>query len=144
MEIFSMRSSQNLHFKNTQNNARNSKTPDIEIATGTAPSASFKLDEYPPSDGPDFTAVSASELRSYARQSYDSGELDQGTFAAISEPLPMHAIDAQGNVLDLTGVTDGTAFNFRDYYENQLQIAMSLGDTESQKMLKSIVDFVSA
>lgn len=56
----------------------------------------------------------------------------------------MHAIDAQGNVIDLTGITDGTLFNFSDYYENQLQIAMSIGDSDSVKTLKSIVNFLDA
>ena len=61
-----------------------------------------------------------------------------------SEPLPMHAIDAQGNILDLTCVTYGTAFNFRDYYDNQLQIAKSLGDSNGAKTLQSIVDFIGS
>ncbi len=143
MEIFSVRSSQSLLFKNSHNNAKSSKTSDIEIDTGPAVQPGFRVDDITASGGPDFTAVSPGELRSYARQSFDSGELDQDTFAAISEPLPMHAIDAQGNLLDLRGVTDGTAFNFRDYYENQLQIAKSLGDTDGEKTLKSIVDFIS-
>ena len=143
MEIFSMRSSQSFLFKNTQNNTKNSKTPNIEIDTGTSAPANFKIDENA-TDKPDFTSVSASELRSYARQSLDAGDIDQQTYAAISEPLPMHAIDAQGNLLDLTGVSDGTSFNFRNYYENQLQIAMSLGDSDSVKTLKSVVSFVSS
>jgi len=142
MEIFSMRSSQSLLFKNSDNNAKSSKTSDIEFDTGTPAQTGFRLDDEKPADSPDFTSVSPGELRSYARQSYDSGVLDQETYAAISEPLPMHAIDAQGNLLDLTGVTDGTAFNFRDYYNNQLQIAKSLGDSSGARTLQSIVDFI--
>jgi len=144
MEIFSMRSSQSLLFKNSDNNAKSSKTSDIEFDTGTSAQTGFKLEDDKPADSPDFTSVSPGELRSYARQSYDSGALDQQTYAAISEPLPMHAIDAQGNILDLTGVTDGTAFNFRDYYDNQLQIAKSLGDSNGARTLQSIVDFIGS
>jgi hypothetical protein len=144
MEIFSVRSSQSLLFKNNPNNAKNSKTSDIEIET-KAPiaSASFHIDDTL-DQGPDFTAVSPSELRNYARQSYDSGVIDQNTYAAISEPLPMHAIDPLGNVIDLSAVTDGTSFNFRDYYQSQLQIAMSIGDAQTVSTLKSIVSFINA
>ncbi len=93
-------------------------------------------------EGPDFTAVSPGELRNYARQSFDSGLIDQNTYAAISEPLPMHAIDPLGNVIDLSSVTDGTSFNFLDYYKNQLQVAMSIGDPNEVQTLKSIVNFL--
>ncbi len=30
----------------------------------------------------------------------------------------MHTIDPAGDILDLSGVTDGTSFNFRDYYKD--------------------------
>ncbi|EJZ21005.1 hypothetical protein RCCGEPOP_12113 [Rhizobium sp. Pop5] len=81
-------------------------------------------------------------MRNYARQSFDSGLIDQNTYAAISEPLPMHAIDPLGNVIDLSSVTDGTSFNFLDYYKNQLQVAMSIGDPDEVQTLKSIVNFL--
>lgn len=143
MEIFSVRSSQSLLFKNNPNNAKNSKTSDIEIETkAPVASASFQIDDNL-DDGPDFTAVSPSELRNYARQSYDSGVIDQDTYAAISEPLPMHAIDPLGNVIDLSSVTDGTSFNFRDYYQSQLQIAMSIGDPQTVDTLRSVVSFIN-
>jgi hypothetical protein len=141
MEIFSVRSSQSLLFKNSPNNAKSSKTSDISIKTEPTPSAAFQIDDNT-ATGLDFTAISPSELRSYARQSYDTGTIDQDTFAAISEPLPMRAIDPVGNVIDLSDVTDGTSFNFRDYYKDQLQIAMSIGDPQSVDTLKSIVSFL--
>lgn len=143
MEIFSVRSSQSLLFKNNPNNAKTSKTSDIEIETRAVAPASFQIDDNG-DEGPDFTAVSPSELRNYARQSFDSGLIDQSTYAAISEPLPMHAIDPLGNVIDLSSVTDGTSFNFLDYYKNQLQIAMSIGDPQEVQTLKSIVNFLDS
>ena len=141
MEIFSVRSSQSLLFKNNPNNAKSSKTSDIEIETRAAAPASFQIEDEVGED-PDFTAVSPGELRNYARQSFDSGLIDQNTYAAISEPLPMHAIDPLGNVIDLSSVTDGTSFNFLDYYKNQLQVAMSIGDADEVQTLKSIVNFL--
>ncbi|MBA8832986.1 hypothetical protein M2311_002319 [Rhizobium leguminosarum] len=141
MEIFSVRSSQSLLFKNNPNNAKSSKTSDIEIETRAVAPASFQIEDEV-GEGPDFTAVSPGELRNYARQSFDSGLIDQNTYAAISEPLPMHAIDPLGNVIDLSSVTDGTSFNFLDYYKNQLQVAMSIGDANEVQTLKSIVNFL--
>ncbi|RFB89572.1 hypothetical protein B5K11_21040 [Rhizobium leguminosarum bv. trifolii] len=143
MEIFSVRSSQSLLFKNNPNNAKTSKTSDIEIETRAPAPASFQIDDNS-DQGPDFTAVSPGELRNYARQSFDSGLIDQNTYAAISEPLPMHAIDPLGNVIDLSSVTDGTSFNFLDYYKSQLQIATSIGDPDEVQTLKSIVDFLDS
>jgi hypothetical protein len=54
----------------------------------------------------------------------------------------MHAIDPLGNVIDLSNVTDGTSFNFLDYYRNQLQIAMSIGDPNEVQTLNSVVGFL--
>ncbi|ABC92663.1 hypothetical protein RHE_CH03917 [Rhizobium etli CFN 42] len=143
MEIFSVRSSQSLLFKNNPNNAKNSKTTDIQIETRAPAPASFHI-EGNVDEGPDFTAVSPGQLRNYARQSFDSGLIDQNTYAAISEPLPMHAMDPLGNLIDLSSVTDGTSFNFLDYYRNQLQIAMSIGDPHEVQTLKSIVNFLDS
>ncbi|MBY4592109.1 MULTISPECIES: hypothetical protein [Rhizobium] len=143
MEIFSVRSSQSLLFKNNPNNAKSSKTSDIEFETRAPAPAPFQIDDNS-DESPDFTAVSPGELRNYARQSFDSGVIDQNTYAAISEPLPMHAIDPLGNVIDLSSVTDGTSFNFLDYYKSQLQIATSIGDPDEVQTLKSIVDFLDS
>ncbi|ANM12619.1 MULTISPECIES: hypothetical protein [unclassified Rhizobium] len=143
MEIFSVRSCQSLLFKNNPNNSKTSKSSDIEIETRAPAPASFQIDDNS-DEGPDFTAVSPGELRNYARQSFDSGLIDQNTYAAISEPLPMHAIDPLGNVIDLSSVTDGTSFNFLDYYKSQLQIATSIGDPDEVQTLKSIVDFLDS
>ncbi|EJC81658.1 hypothetical protein Rleg4DRAFT_3344 [Rhizobium leguminosarum bv. trifolii WSM2297] len=143
MEIFSVRSSQSLLFKNNPNNAKSSKTSDIEIETRAPAPASFQIDDNL-DEGPDFTAVSPGELRNYARQSFDSGLIDQSTYAAISEPLPMHAIDPLGNVIDLSAVTDGTSFNFLDYYKCQLQVAMSIGSPDEVQTLKSVVNFLDS
>jgi hypothetical protein len=144
MEIFSVRSSQSLLFKNNpNNNAKSSKTADITIEPKpTIAQGSFQIEDSDNRQALDFTAVSPGELRSYARQGYDNGLIDQNTFAAISEPLPMHAIDPLGNVIDLSNVTDGTSFNFLDYYRNQLQIAMSIGDPSEVQTLNSVVGFL--
>ncbi len=143
MEITSLRFSPNLSFRKHSDNSQftNGLTDSFSTASGTL--SSFNVEDIATGQ-PDFAAISAAELRNHARQSYDSGALDQDTYAAISEPLPMRTIDPNGNILDLSDVTDGTSFNFRDYYKDQLQIAMSIGDPETVKTLKSVVSFLDA
>ncbi|NLS05671.1 hypothetical protein HGP14_20195 [Rhizobium sp. P32RR-XVIII] len=141
MEIFSLRSSQNLLYKNNANNAKNSKTADFAVAPASGHSAPFQIEEA--AGGPNFASISPGELRSFARQSFDSGMINQDTFAALSEPLPMHAIDARGNLIDLSHVTDGTSFDFLDYFRNQLEIETSIGDPAAARTMQSVVDFLS-
>ncbi|TCL72787.1 hypothetical protein [Rhizobium sp. BK251] len=141
MEIFSVRSSQNLLYKNNANNAKNAKTADFAIDSASGNSTTFQLEDV--AGGPNFTSISPGQLRSYARQSLDSGIIDQDTFAALSEPLPMRAIDARGNLIDLSEVTDGTSFNFVDYFHNQLEIANSIGDSATISTLQSVVNFLN-
>ncbi|MBB2817396.1 UNVERIFIED_ORG: hypothetical protein GGD59_000614 [Rhizobium esperanzae] len=45
MEIFSLRSSQSLLFKNNPNNAKNSKTADIHIETKAPAPVSFQIED---------------------------------------------------------------------------------------------------
>jgi hypothetical protein len=54
----------------------------------------------------------------------------------------MHTINPSGDILDLSGVTDGTTFNFRDYFKDQLQVAMSIGEPATVETLTSVVSFL--
>ncbi|WP_160012250.1 hypothetical protein [Rhizobium sp. 18055] len=141
MEITSLRFSPNLSFRKHSDNSQFTNGLNETFDPAASALAAFKVDDIATGQ-PDFAAISASELRNHARQSLDSGALDQNTYAAISEPLPMHTIDPSGNVLDLSDVTDGTSFNFRDYYKDQLQIAMSIGNPQTVETLKSVVSFL--
>ncbi|KRB62765.1 hypothetical protein ASE04_00885 [Rhizobium sp. Root708] len=141
MEILSVRSSPYFLFKRNQDNSSYYNELEEQLGTKIKASSSFQIDDTN-AETPDFSAISASELRQYARQSFDAGTIDQDTFAAISEPLPMRTIDPSGNILDLSDVTDATTFNFRDYYKDQLQIANSIGDPETVARLNSVVSFL--
>ena len=143
MEILSVRSSPSFLFKRNQDNSNYYSELEEQLGTKTKASASFQIDETN-ADVPDFSAISPNELRQYARQSFDAGAIDQDTYAAISEPLPMRTIDPSGNILDLSDVTDATSFNFRDYYKDQLQIAASIGDPQTVERLNSVVSFLDA
>lgn len=89
-----------------------------------------------------FSEMTPRDLRELAWQNYQAGNIDQDTYVTLSEELPTHAIDAQGQLMDLTSVTDETGFNFHDYYRNQLDIAVSLGDMERASVLRSVMAFI--
>jgi hypothetical protein len=143
MEITSLRFSPNLSFRKYSDNSQFNNGLTETFSSTSSVSPTFRIDEAT-SAQPDFSAITAADLRNHARQNFDNGTLDQDTYAAISEPLPMRTIDPSGNILDLSDVTDATSFNFRDYYKDQLQIAMSIGDPETVKTLKSVVSFLDA
>ena len=89
-----------------------------------------------------FSAITPRDLRAIALENYQAGRIDQDTYTTLSEELPTHAVDAQGQVIDLSEVTDETGFNFHDYYRNQLEIAMSLGDSDRAGVLRSVLAFL--
>jgi hypothetical protein len=77
-----------------------------------------------------------------ALENYQAGKIDQDTYITLSEELPTHAVDAQGQLVDLSQVTDETGFDFHDFYRNQLEIALSLGDAHRADILRSVVAFL--
>jgi hypothetical protein len=140
MEIRSIRSSQSFLFSN--NNKSNSQ-PDEPAQ----PHKSFKKSlEMPDSDKgfPDFSAITAEEVRQVAKRGFDHGRLDYDAYWMMQEGLPMHAIDANGTVVDYSSITDQTPFNFRDYYQNQLHVATSIGDPRTVQTLRAVMLFIEA
>lgn len=143
MEINSVRSSQSLNFKNSSGNTKATQPIDIAGAAPSDATSSFDLDTQA-GNTPDFTSITPGELRSYALESYQSGDIGAGTYSTLASPLPTHAIDARGNILDLSEVTDSTSFDFVDYYQNQLEVASSIGSPETAETLQSVVDFLKS
>ena len=139
MEIYSVRSSNNLLYKN---NTKSPKTPEISLET-TRPVGGASQTSDADVSNLDFSSMTPEQLRELARSSLEAGTIDQETFAVVAEGLPMHAIDRNGNLLDLTSVTDASAFDFRDYYESQLDIAMSIGDDRTARSLQAVVAFMN-
>lgn len=143
MEIYSVRASQSLNFKSDSGSTRTTQPIDIAEVKAADAHPSFDL-ETQNGGTPDFTSITPDELRSHALQSYQNGEISQDTYSTLASPLPTHAIDAMGNILDLSDVTDNTSFNFVDYYQNQLDVAASIGSPETAETLQSVVDFLKA
>lgn len=140
MEINSLRSYYNYGFRN---NTRLSKASGIEIDTPTSVSASPQSGDQNASNL-DFSSMTPRDLRELARARLEDGLIDQETFSMLSEQLPMETVDLGGHVVDLSHVTDTTAFDFRGYFENQLNLALSIGDTRLSESLGPVVSFVNA
>lgn len=140
MEITSLRWSTNLlQRENSRNN--NNKIEKSSQQDGRHGQIRFQVPETDESPI-DFSAITPRDLRALALQNYQSGQIDQETYITLSEELPNHAVDAQGQVIDLSQVTDATGFDFHDYYRNQLEIATSLGDTHRAGVLRSVMAFL--
>ena len=88
MEITSLRFSPNLSFRKYSDNSQFHNSLTETFSSVSNASSTFRIDEAT-SAQPDFSAITAADLRNHARQNFDNGTLDQDTYAAISEPLPM-------------------------------------------------------
>ncbi|WP_117194982.1 hypothetical protein [Rhizobium terrae] len=138
MEISSLRWSTNLLQRENSRNSKIEKHPQQDARHGQF---TFQVPETEESSV-NFSAITPRDLRAIALENYQAGKIDQETYITLSEELPTHAVDAQGQLIDLSQVTDETGFNFHDYYRNQLEIAMSLGDTSRADVLRSVMTFL--
>ena len=139
VEISSLRWSANFLQRENSRNGKIEKPSQQESQQGQI---TFQLPETDESSI-NFSAITPRDLRELAWRNYQAGNIDRETYVTLSEELPMHAVDAQGQLIDLSDVTDETGFNFRDYYQNQLEIATSLGDAHRADVLRSVMDFLA-
>lgn len=137
MEINSLRWSTQFLQKD---NSRSSKTEKSFLEEGRQDQSIFQVPDV--DESPNFSAITPRDLRTLALENYQAGRIDESTYMTLSEELPTHAVDAQGQVIDLTDVTDETGFNFHEYYRDQLEIAQSLGDTNRAEVLRSVMAFL--
>jgi hypothetical protein len=138
MEITSLRWSGNLFHRDTSRTAKFDKAPHDAQREDQA---TFHVpDEGSP--GANFSSITPRDLRELALSSYHAGSIDQETYMTLAEHLPSHSVDAQGQVIDLSDITDETGFDFHDYYRNQLDLALSLGDGGRADTLKSVMAFL--
>jgi hypothetical protein len=121
--------------------ARNTRTenPQFTVPTDTQPV--FEVGGIAPSEL-DYSAVSPRLLREVALQKYVAGQIPQDVYIALAQELPMEAVDSAGTVLDLSGVTDDTEFDFQSYFREQRDLASALGDGENALTFTSVLDFM--
>lgn len=140
MEIFSIRSSQSFQFSKHQ---KSQSQPDSYHPPAKAAKAGPQFPDMDP-DTPNYEAISIIEMREIARASYEKGAIDVDTYSVLSEGLPHHAIDPQGQVIDLSDIGETTPFNFRGFYQDQLTVAASIGDPRTRSVLESVLAFMNA
>jgi hypothetical protein len=138
MEISSLRWSTHFLQRENSRNAKIEKPSQQESRHGQI---TFQVPEA--GDLPiNFSAITPRDLRALALENYQAGKIDQDTYITLSEELPTHAVDAQGQLVDLSQVTDETGFDFHDFYRNQLEIAIALGDPRRADVLRSVMAFL--
>lgn len=140
MEISGPGFSNNLLYRN---NARNSRPMELTVERRDTGQAAFPVQEDLQTQGPDFTAITPRDMRDIALQSYHSGQIGADEYEELSAELPLHTIDSMGEVVDLSGVTDDTSFDFIGYFSDRHAIAQSIGDPEKAGVLQSVIDFMA-
>lgn len=140
MEIYSLRTSANFIFNNS---AKKNNAPQIEIP---------RIEEQPNSERfvppvvedqrVDFSSITPRELRGIATEYYQSGQIQQAIYSELSSELPTHALNAVGEIVDLSHITDDTDFDFTSYFRDQLTIAQSIGDPAKADILEEVVSFI--
>jgi hypothetical protein len=55
--------------------------------------------------------------------------------------LPLQAVDRNGNVADLSTLTDDTHFDYAEYYKTQQSLAEMIGDMDMADSYSKVLDF---
>lgn len=140
MEIYSLRASNNFLFRDNSRNAKSvgstdfGKTAQSEAATGFEETINRI----------DFTRVSPRELREIAQEYYDAGKISHETWLELSSELPTQTLNANGEVIDITDVTDDTDFDFLTYFSDRVEIARSIGTANDVEKMQDVLSFLTS
>lgn len=88
-----------------------------------------------------FASITPRRLREIATESFQREEIDEVTFRELSTELPMQAVDRNGNVADLSNLTDDTQFDYAEYYRTQQSLAEMIGDMDMADSYSKVLDF---
>ncbi|TPP07113.1 hypothetical protein [Rhizobium glycinendophyticum] len=88
-----------------------------------------------------FASMTPRRLREIASESFQKDEIDEGTFRELSTELPLQAVDRNGNVADLSTLTDDTHFDYAEYYKTQQSLAEMIGDMDMADSYSKVLDF---
>ncbi|MQB11408.1 hypothetical protein DXT96_16320 [Agrobacterium sp. ICMP 6402] len=137
MEIYSLRSSNNFLFRDNSRNARSVGNTDFGKAAKSDAGAGFEETV----KRIDFTRLSPRELREIAQEYYDAGKIGHDTWLELSSELPAQTLNANGEVIDISGVTDDTDFDFLSYFSDRAEIASSVGTTDEAQKMQDVLSF---
>lgn len=88
-----------------------------------------------------FASMTPRRLREIAAESYQRDEIDERTFRELAAELPMQAVDRNGNVTDLSSLTEDTNFDYAEYFRTQQSLAEMIGDMDMAESYSKVLDF---
>jgi len=90
-----------------------------------------------------FASMTPRRLREIASESFQRDEIDADTYRELSTELPLQSVDRNGNIMDLSSLTDDSAFDYAEYYRTQQSLAEMIGDMDMSESYSKILDFFS-
>ncbi|MCC8933010.1 hypothetical protein [Rhizobium sp. 'Codium 1'] len=88
-----------------------------------------------------FASMTPRRMREIAGESFQRDEIDENTYRELSTELPLQMVDRNGNVTDLSTLTDDTQFDYAEYYRTQQSLAEMIGDMDVADSYSKVLDF---
>jgi hypothetical protein len=88
-----------------------------------------------------FASMTPRRLREIASESFQRDEIDENTYRELSTELPLQMVDRNGNVTDLSTLTDDSQFDYAEYYRTQQSLAEMIGDMDVAESYSKVLDF---
>lgn len=88
-----------------------------------------------------FASMTPRRLREIASESFQREEIDADTYRELSTELPLQIVDRNGNILDLSTLTDDSHFDYAEYYRTQQSLAEMIGDMNMSESYSKVLDF---
>ena len=88
-----------------------------------------------------FASMTPRRMREIASESFQRDEIDENTYRELSTELPLQMVDRNGNVTDLSTLTDDSQFDYAEYYRTQQSLAEMIGDMDMAESYSKVLDF---
>jgi hypothetical protein len=88
-----------------------------------------------------FASMTPRRMREIASESFQRDEIDENTYRELSTELPLQMVDRNGNVTDLSTLTDDSHFDYAEYYRTQQSLAEMIGDMDVADSYSKVLDF---
>jgi hypothetical protein len=88
-----------------------------------------------------FASMTPRRMREIAGESFQRDEIDENTYRELSTELPLQMVDRNGNVTDLSTLTDDSQFDYAEYYRTQQSLAEMIGDMDVADSYSKVLDF---
>ncbi len=88
-----------------------------------------------------FASMTPRRLREIASESFQREQIDADTYRELSTELPLQIVDRNGNIMDLSTLTDDSQFDYAEYYRTQQSLAEMIGDMDMADSYAKVLDF---